>query len=1276
MRWDKDRLGGLTENLAFTLNESIYRNALPISIDRVDIASSSIGNGFPTLFVKQLLGDRKIDIEIQVNEDAAHKFHHLFLECNNHKADKGNHTLAFGYPLFIHKENTSSLFPVAAPMFIWEINLSPSANRPDTWTLTKNDNVIPKPNRFLINYLKQAFDLDLENEFKELAYQNQFTGENLSAFCNKISLQLDIAGNTSGFGIVPSPTADEMMEILDAPSIHFSGILGKFGKDHLALSYFLEKKLEVLDSQPMFTEEPENNIIKHPFSLIAPDPCQKHIASASSKNYLTTAEGGTGTGKTTTAFHTATNLLVNGGACLIVSSNVNGLERIQKRLIDNKVDRFSILVKDTDDDLQTLFNQIKNIPSQLKNTNKESDLGLKILLERCLGKHSKLESHHELMNRKAFGNLDFTDTVGHYIDSSRYAGKDVLSGRLDPHEYQFTFREYDILKTDIAKANKLYANIRKINHPLDILNEEIFLEKDMESAKEFASRQISTFNKRVDELLGRFTTSLESYRDNLREHYEEHARELNYKVQKTKDKISEYAQVFGEDFKKSSSVKVKMYGVFSDNYYNIKEARNEIISKFGDIEDYFNEKRYFNYKFPKKKDADKIGSIQKYLLDFEEEMNKWTNNIQFNIRQETESLNSKSVQTHLDYDSRIGELEYTHDLLLEEINQAKLFKQWFSYDGMTLSKRLLSLEELSDMLEKADNNLPQFEEYHPWQKHWLEILPISKSTITALIKSRTKEWLPSFNSWYFYNCLADRTFMTSNRNDLLKEEYIQELSILREKLIPRIHTDVSKKQEAAIIEVRKKNKKLYQLLFGKKNTLPKDVRMKDIFMTFSNEITKWFPIQMMTTDSAEELLISSKAKYDLIIFDDAHNIATIQAVPLADRADRILVLGDRSQSLFRKTHTSLLDSVVEHGSEIIPLYYNHIENERACLEFINYTSYQKGIKTINYFQKPYQKKGISFIKSEGRYNEEEYKNNLEAEDIVRILSEIPLNNKGAMPHTAIVTSTIPQRDHINSYLLYIKQKRNPYSDRISQLEESGLRVLHVSELTENYETIVWSLTYGTTNLRGHISKHFDEMESNTGQTILNIILGHVKHNLIVCSSIPQSYINEKTSGNIKNVGPVMQFLKYALITDAENEEERKEFLESVEWLGIKKNDRESYKFMMQVKKELDPYFEADRIKVLSPLSEIGTAALTIIPYDYKQPIPLIIGDGLDRNNPTVAYEFEDQISKKLKTAGYLIFKTNSIDWWKNPKREARILAAKLIKADNTPPEVKQLNSVK
>ncbi len=1269
MRWDKDRLERLSENLTFSLNESIYRNALPLQVDRIDIASASIGDHFPVQFIKQILDQPDKDTEIQVNEDVLHKFHHLFLESNNLKKDKGIHTLSLGYPMFIHKNETTPLFPIVAPMFIWEMEMVPSANRPNTWALRRSPNKTIKANRFLLNYLNHNFNLDYAEKFRELIFKKGINSNNISAFCNKLSLELNIDGNAAAHNIIPNLTPDEVKDLGAEPVIHFSGTFGIFENEHSGLAQFINQKIEQTDEEPMFTDTPDSSFIQHPFSLIAPDPCQKNISLHVSEKYITLGEGGPGTGKTTTAIHTATNFLANGGTCLIVSPSASSLEKIHQILSDKYVGNFSMLLKNTEDDLLPLYHNIKKIPNDLKSNIKEQTLSFKILLDRCLGKHSKLEEHHHLMNKKAFGNFDFTDTVGHYISSNRYAGKDILSGRLDASNYKSTFREYDILKTDISKAENLYQKIRKLEHPLNLLHEEIFLEKDAISALTSTKEQIKTFSEKVDDLLRRLSVALESYRDSLTEHYQEFARELNYRVQSMQEKLNEYVQVFGEDFKKSGNVKLKMYGIFSDNFYNIKEARNEIISEFHNLEELYNEKKYFEYKFPKRKDTEKITQIQKYLNDFGQVLNDWTHRIPREVRSETESLNSKSVRIQMDYDSRIGELEYTHDILLEEINQSKLFKEWFSYDGLTLNKRLHSLEELSNSLDAMDYHILEFEDFHPWRKHWLEILPISRDTITALVKSRAKEWLPTFNSWYFYHCLSDRTFIHSSKNDELKNSYVEEVQVLRQKLPEKIRSVWRKKQEETIIGIRKKNKKFHQLLFGKKSQLPSEVKMKDLFLTFSQELPVWFPLQIMTIDVAEEILLHSDIQYDLVIFDDAHAIPTVQAVPIIEKGKRVLALGDRQQSLFQARHTPLMDNLVESGVELIPLYYNHIENERACTEFINQTSYQKGIKKINYFQKPYQHKGISWAKSDGRYNDETRKNNLEAEDIVRILSELPLGKNGKVPKTAIVASTIPQRDHINSYLIYIKQKRNPFSDRILQLEEVGLRVLHVSEIKEHYDTIVWSLTYGSTNLRGHITEHFQDMESSSGPTIINLILGHVRKSLVVCSSIPPEYILERTNDNIKTQGAVMQFLRYAYTVDQKEEEDRLALLESIEWPGIKNDERERYKFMLQVKEELDPYFEADRIKVLSPLSEIGTAALTIIPHNYKQPIPLIIGDGLDRNNPTVAYEFESTIYEELKQAGYLIFKTNSIDWWKNPKKEARILAGKLIKADNTPPEV-------
>lgn len=1269
MRWDKDKLQELSDNLDFTLNKSIYRNAFPISIDRIDLATSSLSDAFSTQFIKQLLSKGAVDAEIQASDDFAHKFHHLYIEQINQREDKGTNNLSFGYPLFIHKEE-HSLFPIAAPFFIWNVELEPSQYRTNTWSLKRQPGAFIKPNRFLINYLREKFEIDVVDAAEELVRGGTLDAEKLSSFCNKISVVLDIRGNTSGYNIIASPTADQVAEFDAEPIIHFSGTLGIYGQDHLMLSRFIKEKIELADDQPLLMDDPVPANYSHPFSLVKPDPCQKNVAMKVVNQSLTVAEGGPGTGKTHTAIHVATNALANGNTCLIISPDKSGLEQIHETLNTNQVGALSYLFKSIDKDLNPFFFALKQLSQKTSKQNRDQELGFKILQERVLGEHDKITAHHQLMNKKAFGTFDFTDTVGHFIESSRYAGKDILSGKLNAKDYKFTFREYDILKTDINKGERLYKDVNRLDHPLQILHEELFLNKKKEASESFVNRELGRMQEKTENLLRRFTEGLEAYRDNLREHYESHAKELNDKYQHIQNKIGEYAQVFGDDFKRSSSVKLQMYGVFSDTYFNIKEAKKEINQEFSELEDLYNEKRYFSYKFPKKNEVDTILNIQNYLKDFGGTLVDWTDNIALGVKQESETLNSKSVQMHLDYKNKIGELEYLHDELLEELNHIKLFKEWFSYDGITLARRLASLEELWSLMDTTARNMPDFSNFYPWQKHWLEVLPITKETLTALVKSHYKEWLPAFNSWYFYNCLSDRSFLSASVNDDFRNLYIEELTHLRNQLPSHIDTVWTKHKEHKLEKLKRRDKKLYQLLAGKKSQLPKDVSLQDLFMTCHRELPACFPIMMMTPDVAEELLVQSEIEFDLIIFDDAHIISSTQAVPISEKAERVLAIGDRQQAIFSHEHSFLLNTLIEAGSDVVPLYYRHEQTEKASADFINFTAYQKGIKNINYYTKSYQKQGIFVNPSEGsRYNEENKSNNLEAEHLVRILAEMPLRGDGKMPHTAIVTSTISQRDHISAYLLYLKQKRNPFCDKIVKLEDSGLRVLHVSELKNNFDTIVWSLTYGTTNLRGNITQHFGEMESTFGQAALNVILGHTLKSLIVCSSIPSTYINNKINSDINACGPIVKFLKYSFITDKMEEEERAAFLEKVKWPGGRKNERDMNKFMGQVKKELEPYFEDKRIKLMSPLSEIGTAAITIIPLDYKQPISLIIGDAFDRNISNPAVEFERSVYKELEAAGYKIFKTNSLDWWKNPKREARMLASQLIKADNTPAEV-------
>ncbi|MGB1217241.1 MAG: hypothetical protein ACPG5P_05170, partial [Saprospiraceae bacterium] len=512
-------------------------------------------------------------------------------------------------------------------------------------------------------------------------------------------------------------------------------------------------------------------------------------------------------------------------------------------------------------------------------------------------------------------------------------------------------------------------------------------------------------------------------------------------------------------------------GIFSETYNSIKEARKDIMNMFFKLEDTFNEKRYFDYKFPKRKDAEKIPVVQKYVMDFEKSLEDWSSGIPTLINKETENLSSKSVEVHLDYASRIGNLEYEHDTLLEEINQVKLFNEWLSYDSLNLIRRKTDLETLWDLFESIENHLHQFQDFHPWQKHWLEILPKSKTSIIALVESRTKNWLSAFETWYFHSSLSANGRMNTRNDDKIRKDLVEHLNILREKLPLNIRKYWHGRQTNTFADFKQRNKKLSNIYFSKKGKLPVEAKMKDIFQATGKEIFDFYPICLMTVSAAEELLPACNADLDLVIIDEAHTSPAYLAVPWLDQGERTLILGDRHQSVLENEHKSILDTMIESGEHALPLYFKHKQIHPDCIQFLNATSYNNGLKSIYYKNIPIREKGIFLVETKGRYNEERRDNTVEAEKLLHHLNQISSTFTGN-PSIAIVANTFSQRDEIAKLILQAKQDRNELADRILNLEKTTFDILHVSELRQDYSVVLWSMTFGAIDLKGNVSSHF------------------------------------------------------------------------------------------------------------------------------------------------------------------------------------------------------------
>ncbi len=1258
MKLERGQIRQQIAKLKTAQQRSIYGKAFPLGDFQLDISTLSDQDDFEKSFIRVLLDEKEFELETRVRPQLVGMLDAIYAESQSRRFVNDKDGLSIGYPMLVDKEDELSLYPSVMPLFLWNIEMAPSLNRQDTWKLKRIPGKV-EVNPLALSFLKKKYELDVEA--KALAAAENMSGSNLSVFCNHLSLELGMPGNASGFAIVAGPDNEDLQEMMEEPVIIWSAMTGFFGEHEMEVLEYLSSKEEEAVSKTMISDDLPPSFRKHLFSPLVPDSYQHSVLEKTEDHHTTLVEGAPGTGKTFLAAHLALNTLANGGRCLVVSPHIKGLRHIQQYFISRDLGRYTIVFNDEKKNLGELSYILNTIPPSLKKIKKEDEkvIGYDKLLTRCRNILKNLGEHHKMLAASSYGKLSYTDMVGQYIHGVRKTGKYVLAERLDPTMFSFKRAEYQQVKSDIFRGQELFKLVGRSNHPLEGLHDEIFQNKTPEDAKEFVALKLEEYLSKADDLRQRILVGMDNYRDALLEHYEEYALEVIGEVNLLQDKIDEYTHAFGSDFRKSSNTRLGMYGIFSDRYYNIKEAKKEIIDDFSNLVKQHKAHPFFEYKFAKK-DTDKPAVIQDYITDYKNSLLDWSKRLPQTIKSETSRLNSKSVLTRLDYSKRIGELEYAHDLLLEELNQAKLFSSWVSYEGQTLNRRFESVEDLCRTFKTIRRHMHEFDNFFPWWKHWLACDPTSKTVLTACIDADPSVWVDAFESWYFHNSLNDISFVKMQRNDNMQNEYARSMDIVRGNMNDFIQILWKDRQEDSIKKFKKKEKKLYQLLFGGKE-FPGEIRMTDIMSKAGGLISDLLPVVFASKETAIRLFAEQKEKFDLVIIDDGHLVPSAFAMPLSNMGDRWTVIGDRHQVVGTDTD-NLVDYLIESGYRANELRFSHRLNNDVGQTFINKVFYQNAIHSVR-LKREDDLSSIHYHLAKARYDEEKGVNELEAEAALDLLYSTPYGNDGRLQSVALVTSTVAQRNLIQTKIREAKQGRLPLADRIQKLEQAGFVVLHYTELVQPFDTVIWSTTFGPIDLKGTLSFHLNRLNVHPGSNAINTIVGGAAKHLMVCTSISSDRVNHLMESDFNASGDFIKFLKFVHTNSVDNAVAGQTLLRLLEHPSTEK-DEEKGSFVKELKSELAAYFEPGRFADHSPLDELNVNSLLLHPRHEGQPAMLVLVDYLNQDVATNSFEHELKVMRDLEAKGYRVFRIFSYNWWKNPKREARILASRLIKVDN------------
>lgn len=1220
---------------------SIYHNALPFYLDRADITSvDENGLKFAQQFIHDLL-QNNLSVQLNASSLSADKLRHLYFESRNYEKTYGAKTFGFGYPLLIDTYNGDLL---VAPLFNWLLTLEPAQTRVDSWVIKFSDQQHILPNYRIISYLNEKYGLDFRHRMEEISYGKQMSKAALTSFSKELAarLQFEEIGNENELS--SSPGIDAIGNFTEKGSIHWSGVLSLFPPQN-SYTHPVELKPEEVfrasEAMPM-----QDNFI-YPF--LPTDPEQASALETVFRHKTSVVQGEDALGKTQTIVNLLINALVNGQKCLVVSERAPALKYTQNMLARTGLNQFHFLLDDALNDKVPMLELLRAASQGANRSVNYSEEEFQLKKNKYLREKAKADAAYKAVRQPVFGNYNWTETVGLFLASNRIEGKELLASQLNSQDFEYSINEYERLKQGILNCQPLFLKIKTLSHPLSNLHASIFEDMTAADGMKFIRKQLAVFLEKTAQLQHRYISKTDAYAARLKEHFEQHFEELNRLTSTLQEKILSFSDAYGNDFRQAGSGSFQLPSLFSSRKKQVKKAQEEFAQNYRALLKEFTARQYFDFEFEPSKDGMNIPKATGNVNRFNDALLQWKNRLDTIVQEEVMRLNSKTAHPSLDIKEQITELEYTLDVLLEELNEARLYQKPLENKTLTIPQRQKYLENIIEQLETTQLNLRDFEVFYQWQSSWLSLGPLGQKVIRAQVKVKPKDWMAAFESWYFSHLLAKYHSPDIPADESLVENCFQAWHTLKPLILNHIKKHWQARQQAEIKNLKRQNKSSYQLIFDKSGQkqsshLPMYKILEDGF----DAISAFLPVLFVTPHVALNVLPFKKEYFDYIIFDEANKFSVESATAIAPLGKQQVLFGSNDSY---GNETSLIQYALENevsSVEITNRY--HAPTQPAAEPDLAEDFYSNSID--------YQIENV-----EGRFHELEGTNDVEAQHIIRLLNQIKQTDQRIYPSVCIVTLTVEQRDLISTYLLKLKQQNSLASEKILQLERNGMGVFYIDELFgQQFDIVILSCTFGMVNLKGVMTKKMIFLNTPEGTSHIKMLTNKPLQSFYIVHSLPDEYL-QKFQGKKWEEGTwlLSQLINLAEAKIAGNTLQIKA---SMEALGMRLRTKPGKSvFAQEVKNALRPYIDEQRLSRSAHLDDIPLP-LSVKPiFDDESPV-VIHPDGFFADTFFTSCLWEQQQREKIKSAGMQYQLIWSANWLKNPVQEARWLASRIIKHDS------------
>jgi len=449
----------------------------------------------------------------------------------------------------------------------------------------------------------------------------------------------------------------------------------------------------------------------------------------------------------------------------------------------------------------------------------------------------------------------------------------------------------------------------------------------------------------------------------------------------------------------------------------------------------------------------------------------------------------------------------------------------------------------------------------------------------------------------------------------------------------------------------------------------RSLSIRKLFDSIPNLLPRLTPCMLMSPISVAQYFEADNSKFDLVIFDEASQMPTCEAIGAIARATQVIVVGDPKQmpptSFFSTNNVdeeniekedleSILDDCLALSMPSQHLLWHYRSKHESLIAFSNAMYYDN--KLLTFPSKDDIASKVSYVHVDGYYDKGGSRQNMSearaiTSEVVRRLSDPVLSKRSI----GIVTFSSVQQILIDDMLTEIFASK-PDLEKVAMELEEPLFIKNLENVQgDERDVILFSVGYGP-DKEGKVSLNFGPINRDGGWRRLNVAVSRARYEMKVFSTLKADQINLNRTES-EGVAGLKAFLQYA-------EKGKSAMLTQT-----------SQKMALEISLE---HSIAQEIRKLGyeVHTHIGSSSYRIDlgivdPEESSHYLLAILTDGKNYYNATTSRDREIVQHQVLKMLGWNILKIWSADWWENRSKVMERIQDAFQKANENREEVKE-----